>query len=157
MKKPPGVVRQTQKRNSIEAMSFKSSGASKKRSLPMTSPLDTGAVTAGALQQRDSAARTWQPQDALAAYDAALALDASYYEASCNRGNVLHELGHLGDALAAFTYALKIRPGFVLALTNRANILLQLAVPKRLSCPATRSCSVIRNIRRASASWRSVK
>src|SRR2546423_10383894 len=31
-----------------------------------------------------------------------LALDPSYYEASCNRGNILHELGQLEGALAAY-------------------------------------------------------
>ncbi|MGH6800374.1 MAG: tetratricopeptide repeat protein, partial [Methylocella sp.] len=77
-----------------------------------------------------------RPQDALAAYDAALALDPSYYEVSCNRGNILHELGQLEDALAACAYTLKIRPGFLPALTNRANILLQLGRAEEaiLSC-----------------------
>jgi Flp pilus assembly protein TadD len=75
-------------------------------------------------------------QDALAAYDATLVLDPTYYEASCNRGNILHELGQLEDALAAWADTLKIRPGFLPALTNRANILLQLGRAEEaiLSC-----------------------
>jgi len=62
-------------------------------------------------------------EEALAAYDEALAVDPSYAEALSNRGNVLQELNRPLEALDSFDKALAIRPDYVSALINRANIL----------------------------------
>lgn len=64
-----------------------------------------------------------RPNEALAAFDAALAMAPEFPEAHCNRGVALQELGRLGDALAAEERALALRPAYATAHFNRGNIL----------------------------------
>jgi tetratricopeptide (TPR) repeat protein len=64
--------------------------------------------------------------EALAAYDAALALKSDFAAAWNNRGIALHELGHHEAALASYERALSLQPDFALAWNNRGNTLLDL-------------------------------
>lgn len=52
-----------------------------------------------------------RPQDALAAFDAALALNAEYMEALVHRGVVLAELGRADEAARAFEHAAQAQDG----------------------------------------------
>ena len=64
--------------------------------------------------------------DALASFDAALALRPEYPEAFNNRGNALQALGRHAEALASYERALRERPLYPEALNNRGNALLAL-------------------------------
>jgi len=61
--------------------------------------------------------------EALASFDAALALRPDYAEALSNRGAILQELGRFDDALASYDRALALTPNYVEALSNRSNTL----------------------------------
>ncbi len=64
-----------------------------------------------------------QTQDALAAFDAASACDASFAAAHGNRANLLSELGRHEDALAAFERALALDPNAAEDWSNRGSTL----------------------------------
>ncbi len=49
-------------------------------------------------------------EEALASYEAALALRSTYVDAWCGRGVALKELGRFAEALASFEAALAIDP-----------------------------------------------
>jgi Flp pilus assembly protein TadD len=59
-------------------------------------------------------------EDALAAYDRALALDPEDADVWNNRGVALHELGRTGQARAAYDRAIALDPGATEAAENRA-------------------------------------
>ena len=61
--------------------------------------------------------------EALADFDAALALAPSHPGALYNRGNALCDLGRYAEALAAFDRALGLAPNHVTALNNRGRAL----------------------------------
>jgi protein O-GlcNAc transferase len=65
-----------------------------------------------------------RPHEALAAFDAALTLDAGYAEAQFNRGVVLAQQGRLAEAVEAYHNAVRLRPDYAEAATN-AGIALQ--------------------------------
>ena len=62
---------------------------------------------------------------ALAAYDAALALDPSLFTAHNNRGVLLAELGRFDEAGSAFRQALSADPTYAVAWFNLGSLLLQ--------------------------------
>src|SRR3989338_4169712 len=62
-------------------------------------------------------------EEALAAYDKALAIDPKYAFAHYNRGNVLEKLGRDQEALAAYDKALAIDPNNASAHNNRGVVL----------------------------------
>jgi tetratricopeptide (TPR) repeat protein len=64
--------------------------------------------------------------DALADYDAALALKPDYVEALGNRGIVLQKLVRYQEALASYDQALALNPGYADASSNRGDTLQQL-------------------------------
>jgi tetratricopeptide (TPR) repeat protein len=64
--------------------------------------------------------------DALADYDAALALKPGYVEALGNRGIVLQKLTRFQEALSSHEQALATNPGYADAWSNRGDTLLQL-------------------------------
>jgi protein O-GlcNAc transferase len=76
-------------------------------------------VNLGALLQEQG-----RLDEALAAFDAALALDRDYAEAQFNRGVVLQQQGRLDAAIAAYQQAVRLRPDYIEAATN-AGIALQ--------------------------------
>jgi tetratricopeptide (TPR) repeat protein len=61
--------------------------------------------------------------EALASFDAALAILPTHVEALNNRGATLEELNRYGDALASYDRALAIKPDYVDALNNRGVVL----------------------------------
>jgi tetratricopeptide (TPR) repeat protein len=65
--------------------------------------------------------------DAVASYDAAIALDPAYAEAPYNRGNALRELGRFDEAIASYEQAIAIRPRYTPAHFARAVLLKQFA------------------------------
>jgi predicted O-linked N-acetylglucosamine transferase (SPINDLY family) len=65
-------------------------------------------------------------QDALAAYDRAIALDPDNAGAWNNRGNILRRTGRLEDAVASLDRAVALAPRHAAPLTNRGNTLLTL-------------------------------
>ena len=62
-------------------------------------------------------------EEALASYQAALALKPDYVDALYNRGNAFYALGRATEALASFERALALKPDYADALLNRAQIL----------------------------------
>lgn len=65
--------------------------------------------------------------EAVARYDAAIALDPEYAEAHYNRGNALRELGRFDDALASYERAIAIRPRYAPAHFARGALMKDLA------------------------------
>ena len=71
-------------------------------------------------QPRQRAARSWAaPSEALADYDAALAIAPGHPLALYNRGNALRALGREHEAIAAYDRALAAAPNHVSAWLNR--------------------------------------
>jgi predicted O-linked N-acetylglucosamine transferase (SPINDLY family) len=64
-----------------------------------------------------------RPQDALAAFDAALAINPRFVEALINRGALLMTLNRYDEALQSLDAALAINPGMVEGWNNRGNAL----------------------------------
>lgn len=64
--------------------------------------------------------------EAVASYDAAIALDPEYAEAPYNRGNALQELGRFDDALASYDRAIAIRPRYTPAHFARGALMKEL-------------------------------
>lgn len=62
-------------------------------------------------------------EDAIAAYDAALALCPDYPEALCAGGFLLHQAGKHEQALRFYDEALRHRPDYAIALANRGELL----------------------------------
>ncbi|EIC19818.1 alpha/beta hydrolase family protein,tetratricopeptide repeat protein [Thiorhodovibrio frisius] len=60
-------------------------------------------------------------EEALQAYDQALALKPDYAEAHSNRGTALDDLGRLEEALQAYDQALALKPDYAEAHFNRGN------------------------------------
>ncbi len=71
-------------------------------------------------------ARQRRPDEALASYDRALAVQRDHAGALCNRGVTLHELKRFDEALAGYDRALAVRPDYVEALFNRGITLQEL-------------------------------
>ena len=67
--------------------------------------------------------------EALASYDAALALEPNHAVLLYNRGRTLEDLGRLDEALAAYQKALSLNPNYALALNNLGNTLRALNRP----------------------------
>jgi tetratricopeptide (TPR) repeat protein len=67
--------------------------------------------------------RARRPADALASYDAALAIRPHDANALNNRGLALKTLGRLDEAVASYDSALAVQPDFAEALINRGNAL----------------------------------
>jgi protein O-GlcNAc transferase len=78
-------------------------------------------VNLGALLQEQG-----RLDEALAAFDAALALDPAYTEAHFNRGVVLAQQGRPEQAVEAYSAAVRLRPDYVEAATNAAIALQEL-------------------------------
>ena len=64
--------------------------------------------------------------EALASYDAALAINPHFADALNNRANTLKALKRFEEALAGYDSALTIRPDFVEAFNNRGNVLMEM-------------------------------
>ncbi len=64
--------------------------------------------------------------EAVAAYDRAIALDPAYVAAHYNRGNALRALGRFDEALAGYERALALQPGYMPALFARAAVFREL-------------------------------
>jgi predicted O-linked N-acetylglucosamine transferase (SPINDLY family) len=67
--------------------------------------------------------------DALAAFEQALALDSAYAPAHYNRGLVLQQQGRLDGALACYRHAVALKPDFLEAITNAGIVLQELGRP----------------------------
>jgi len=67
--------------------------------------------------------------EALSAYDRAIAISTNYTDAYFNRGNVLYELNRHEAALASYDAAIAINPNFASAHANRGNVLQALRQP----------------------------
>ena len=61
---------------------------------------------------------------AFSAYNEAIKIQSTFYEAWHNRGTVLFLLGQYGEAIASYDQALKIQPNFDDTWHNRGNVLL---------------------------------
>jgi tetratricopeptide (TPR) repeat protein len=70
--------------------------------------------------------RAGRPADALANYDAALAIKPQAADVLNNRAVALKALGRFDEAIASYDNALEARPDFVEAIVNRGNALVQL-------------------------------
>lgn len=74
-----------------------------------------------------------RPQDALRAYDRAIALSPDYVDPHFNRGNALLRLQRFDEALEAYDRTIELSPSLVLAHYNRATVLQALRrVPEAL-------------------------
>lgn len=62
-------------------------------------------------------------EEAVAAYDAVIAVDPNYPDYHLDRGNALHRLGRDDEALAAYETAIRLGPPFPEAEYNRSEIL----------------------------------
>jgi protein O-GlcNAc transferase len=62
-------------------------------------------------------------EDALAAYDKAIALRPDYADALYNRGITLMDLRRFEEALASYDKVIALEPGYAKALNNRGNVL----------------------------------
>lgn len=67
-----------------------------------------------------------RPEDELASYDRAIALEPGYAEARYNRGNALKELNRPAEALASYDRAIALRPDHAEAHNNRGAALLDM-------------------------------
>ena len=67
--------------------------------------------------------RLGQPEQALASYDRAIALQPDFADAHGNRATVLGALGRLDESLAGYDRALSLRPGSFEDWTNRGALL----------------------------------
>ena len=67
-----------------------------------------------------------RPQDALAAYEKAIAADPQNWEAHYNRGNVLSALNRFGEALASYDKSIAIFPHRAEVFDNRGSTLANL-------------------------------
>jgi tetratricopeptide (TPR) repeat protein len=67
--------------------------------------------------------QTGRTMDALAAFEAAVAIAPGFADALCNRGVALQKLGRNADALAAYEATLRSAPKHPGALFNRGNVL----------------------------------
>ena len=88
---------------------------------PVSSELPADA--AGCLAKGNTWLQGGRIEDALRAYDRAIALQPDYLEPHFNRGNVLLRLQRLPEALAAFERAIALSPELAIAHYNRATIL----------------------------------
>ena len=70
--------------------------------------------------------RAGRPAEAVANYDAALAISPQAADVLNNRAVALKSLGRFDDAVASYGGALAVRPDFVEALVNRGNALVQM-------------------------------
>jgi tetratricopeptide (TPR) repeat protein len=70
--------------------------------------------------------RAGRPADALANYDAALAIKPQAADVLNNRAVALKALGRFDEAIASYDNALEARPDFVEAIVNRGNALVQM-------------------------------
>src|ERR1700722_751951 len=70
--------------------------------------------------------RAGRPADALANYDAALAIKPQAADVLNNRAVALKALGRFDEAIASYDSALGARPDFLGAIVNRGNALLQM-------------------------------
>lgn len=61
--------------------------------------------------------------EALADYDAVIAIDPNYPEYHFDRGNLLHRLGRDEEALVSYNRAIELSPPFVEVFYNRADVL----------------------------------
>jgi len=68
--------------------------------------------------------------EALTAFDEAVALKPDFVDAHYHRADVLHALGRNEDALAALAHVLTMKPGFAEAQLARGNVLLALDRPQ---------------------------
>ena len=64
--------------------------------------------------------------EAIEAFDQALAINPDYHLALFNKGTALADLGKLDEAIEAFDQALAIKPNFYEALTSKGNVLADL-------------------------------
>ena len=62
-------------------------------------------------------------QEAVQAFDRAIALSPDFAEAHSNRGNALKELGQLDESVASYDKAIRLKPDFSDAWFNRGNAL----------------------------------
>ena len=92
------------------------------------------------LASREDAARSWlrhgntllaqrRPEDAIASYDKAIALNHGDPNPYINRGNALLELRRHADAIASYGAAIEVKPDDAIAHHNRGNALLDLRRP----------------------------
>jgi tetratricopeptide (TPR) repeat protein len=73
--------------------------------------------------------------EALASYDAAIAIRPDYAEAHCNRGNVLKDLNRFDDAIAGYDRSLTLAPDDAETYSNRGLALQQLKrLDESLAC-----------------------
>ncbi|WP_313904604.1 tetratricopeptide repeat protein, partial [Streptomyces sp. 15-116A] len=70
----------------------------------------------------DALRNAGRDEEALAAYDRALALDPAYASAHASRGVALANLGRRTEALAALDHALDLIPSYAWARTQRERI-----------------------------------
>ena len=70
--------------------------------------------------------RSGRLAEALASYDAALAIKPHFADALNNRANTLKALRRFEEALAGYDSALAVRPDFVEAFNNRGNALMEM-------------------------------
>ncbi len=77
-------------------------------------------------------------EEAIAAYDQALAIKPDYHEALNNKGNALSAIGRTEEAIAAYDQALAIKPDNHEALYNKGVALVPSAEPRRRSRPMTK-------------------
>src|SRR5262245_27358203 len=67
--------------------------------------------------------RTGRFDDALAAYDRAIALDPQAVEAHYRRANLLSQTGRSQEGLAGYDKAIALKPDYPEAFNNRGNVL----------------------------------
>jgi len=74
-------------------------------------------------QSRDCLSKLGRPNQAVAAYQQAIAINADYFEAHNNLGNTFQDLGKLEEALACYKRMIAIAPGRANAYSNIGNIM----------------------------------